>query len=89
MDAMTRIVRLEPDMNQVGDVTVDVIGRSFAQDADEVISTYTLSEGDSFQNMGDQARMMKLKFTSNTLGGFYEQGQTFVTLEPGDERSTK
>lgn len=89
MDAMTRIVRLEPDMNQVGDVTVDVIGRSFAQDADKVISTYTLSEGDSFQNMGDQARMMKLKFTSNTLGGFYEQGQTFVTLEPGDERSTK
>ena len=89
VDAMTRILRLEPDLNQVGDIQVDVLGRSFAQDTDEVINTYTLSPGDSFQNMGDQARIMKLRITSDSLGGFYEQGQMQVSIEPGDERSTK
>lgn len=89
VDAMTRILRLEPDLNQVGDIQVDVLGRSFAQDEEEVINTYTLSPGDSFQNMGDQARIMKLRITSDSLGGFYEQGQMQVSVEPGDERSTK
>jgi len=89
VDCMTRILRLEPDMNQVGDIQCDVLGRSFAQDTESVINTYTLSPSDSFQNMGDQARIMKLRFTSNSLGGFYEQGQVQLSIEPGDERSTK
>jgi len=89
MDCMTRILRLEPDMNQVGDIQCDILGRSFAEDPDQVLNSYTLAPGDSFQNMGDQARIMKLKFTSNSLGGFYEQGQVQVSIEPGDERSTK
>jgi len=89
VDQMTRILRLEPDMNQVGDMTLDVIGRSFAQDTDEVINSYTLTPGASFQNMGEQARIMKLKFTTNAPGGFYELGQMQVSIEPGDERSTK
>jgi len=89
VDTMTRIVRLEPDMNQVGDIQVDVLGRSFAQDTETVIKSYAVGPSDSFQNMGDQARIMKLRFTSNSLGGFYEQGQVQVSIEPGDERSTK
>jgi len=89
LDCMTRILRLEPDMNQIGDLQCDVLGRSFAQDTESVINTYTLSPSDSFQNMGDQARLMKLRFTSNSLGGFYEQGQVQLSIEPGDERSTK
>ena len=31
----------------------------------------------------------ELQRLSNTLGGFYEQGQIMVDIEPGDERSTK
>lgn len=89
IDCMTRILRLEPDMNQIGNIECDVLGRSFPQDTDTVIKSYTLEPGDSFQNMGDQARIMKLKFTSNSLGGFYEQGQVQVSIEEGDERSTK
>ncbi len=89
MDALTRITRIEPDFNQNGTMTLEVVGRSFAQDTEAVINTYQMGVGDSFKNMGDQARIMKLKFSSNTLGGFYEQGQIMVTLEPGDERSTK
>ena len=88
VDTLTRIVRLEPDFNQVGDLQLEVIGRSFAQDSDIVLKSYTLAEGQSFQDMGDQARIMKLRISSNSLGGSYEQGQVQVKIEPGDERST-
>lgn len=89
MDVMTRIERVEPDFNQVGDVTLSVIGRSFAQDPDTVLNTYTLTPTESFQDTVDQQRILKLKFESNAIGGFYEQGQIMVKISPGDERSSK
>lgn len=89
VDVMTRVTRLEPDFNQVGDLTLDVIGRSFASDTPQVIGTYNLKPGDSFQDMIDQDRILLIKITSNTQGGFYEQGQVMMKMEPGDERSTK
>lgn len=89
MDALTRLERVEPDFDQVGDMTMGVLGRSFAQDAETTLNTYTLAAGESFQDTVDQGRMLKLKFTSNELGGFYEQGQILIKLSPGDERSTR
>ena len=89
LDMLTRITRLEPDFNQSGAMTVEILGRSFAQDADQVLASYPMQPTDSFQNMREQSRIMKLRFTSNVQGGFFEQGQTQVSLEPGDERSTK
>lgn len=89
VDVMTRIERVEPDFNQVGDMTLSVIGRSFAQDPDTLLNTYTLTPTGSFQNTIDQQRILKLKFESNAIGGFYEQGQMMVKISPGDERSSK
>ena len=89
VDILTRIVRIEPDFNQVGLLQLDVIGRSFAQDTDTVVKSYQLDSAKSFQNMGDQARIMKLKVTSNSTGGSFEMGQVLVKIEPGDERSTE
>lgn len=89
IDAMTRIERVEPDLKQVGDITLSVLGRSFAQDADTTLNTYVLAPTASFQDTVDQERILKLKFESNAVGGFYEQGQIMVKLSPGDERSTK
>lgn len=89
LDVMTRLQRIEQDFNQVGDITLDVIGRSFAQDPDVTLNTYTLTPTSSFQDTVDQERILKLKFTSNSLNGFYEQGQMMIKMSPGDERSTK
>lgn len=89
LDVMTRLQRVEQDFNQAGDITLDVIGRSFAQDADVLLNTYTLTPTSSIQDTVDQARILKLKFTSNALGGYYEQGQIMIKVSPGDERSTK
>lgn len=89
LDVLTRLQRVEPDFNQSGDIILEVLGKSFAQDADTTLNTYTLTPTGSFQDTVDQARILKLKFTSNALGGFYEEGQMMIKLSPGDERSTK
>ncbi len=89
LDVMTRLQRIEQDFHQSGDITLEVLGRSFAQDSDTVLNTYTLTPTSSFQDTVDQARILKLKFISNSLGGFYEEGQMMIKLSPGDERSTK
>jgi hypothetical protein len=89
LDMLTRTMRFEPDFNQVGDMTIEVQGRSFAQDDMAVLSTQTFTETSSFVDLTDQARIMQIKITSNTLGGFFEQGQVMIKLEPGDERATK
>ena len=89
IDVLTRIQRIEPDFNQVGDMTVAVESRSFAQDPVEVLNTYTFTPTQSFQDTVDQGRILRLKLESNVQGGFFEQGQVMIKLEPGDERSTK
>ena len=89
VDVMTRITRLEPDFDQVGSLELEIQGRSFASETPTVLNTYTLTEGLSYQDIVDQDRILMMKVTSNTLGGFYQQGQVMIKLEPGDERSTK
>jgi hypothetical protein len=88
LDMMTRLQRYERDFNQTGDIVLDVIVKSFAQDPDVVSNTYTLSDTSSFQDMVDQGRIIKLKITSDSLGGFFEEGQIMLKMEPGDDRST-
>jgi hypothetical protein len=89
IDVLTRIERIEPDLNQVGDMVMNVQGRSFAQDPSATLNSYTLAAGVPFQDTIDQTRILKLQFVSDTLGGFFEQGQIMVKLSPGDERSTR
>lgn len=89
LDLMTRVVRLEPDFNQVGDMSVAVEGRSFAQDSPVTLETFTFGADTGIVDMTQQARILRLKVLSNTVEGFYEQGQVMIKLEPGDERATK
>lgn len=88
IDVMTRFEHMEPDFNQVGPLAFSIIGRSFAQDPDRVLNTYTLEPGESFQDTIDQERILKLKYESNSIGGFYEEGQIMVRISAGDERSS-
>jgi hypothetical protein len=90
VNLMTRLTRVEPDFNQVGPITLQVEGRSFAQDANAVLASYNAQVGDSFIDIRDaQERILRMTIISDTLGGFFEQGQVLCELEPGDERSTK
>lgn len=88
-DILTRMTRIEPDFKPTGDLVITVEGRSFAQDQNTTLGTFVVPPTASFQDMRVQERILKVTVASDSLGGFYEQGQVMCTLEPGDERSTK
>jgi hypothetical protein len=86
-DYFTRLTRVEPDFVQTGDMTLQVIGNEFAQDNDPKVTSYTFGATATKVDTREQRRMIRLKFISNTVGGFFEMGRPLLHVEPGDIRS--
>ncbi len=87
LNRYTRLVRIEPDFIMEGDMTVEVIGREFAQSADIVSSPFTFDKNTGKIDMREQRRQIRLRFTSNTSNGNFEMGRTILHTEPGDVRT--
>ena len=87
LNRWTRLVRIEPDFRQVGEMTVQVISREFAQQPDTVSELFTFSPDTGKIDMRKQGRQIRLRFTSNTLNGNFEMGRVILHTEPGDVRS--
>jgi hypothetical protein len=86
-DYFTRLIRVEPDFVQTGDMTLTVIGNEFAQDNAPTASSYTFGATATKVDMREQRRMIRLRFNSNEVDGFYEMGRVILHTEPGDIRS--
>jgi hypothetical protein len=86
-DYFTRLIRVEPDFVQTGDMTLTVIGNEFAQDGAPRETSYTFGSTATKIDMREQRRMIRLKFESNEVDGFYEMGRVILHTEPGDIRS--
>lgn len=87
LNRWTRLIRIEPDFKQAGDMTVQVVGREFAQQPDTYSQEFTFSPESTFIDMREQRRQIRLRFSSNTLNGNYEMGRVILHTEPGDVRS--
>jgi hypothetical protein len=88
VDVTTRIVRIEPDFEQTGSLTMVTQGRSFPKDDIQDIVTTIISEESKFEDIRDaQARILRVKITTNDRNGDFNQGKVMLTLAPGDERS--
>lgn len=87
-DMQTLVTRIEPDWNQVGDITITINGRAYAQSQMKALQSYVVTSSTTKQDVrGAQARILSFTVASNALGGFFEQGQVLIGLEPGDERT--
>ncbi len=86
-DYFTRLIRVEPDFVQTGDMTLTVIGNEFAQDQDPVETNYTFGATATKIDMREQRRMIRMRFSSNEVDGFFEMGRIILHTEPGDIRS--
>jgi hypothetical protein len=87
-DVTTRIVRIEPDFDQVGTLVMTTQGRSFPKDNIEDIVVTPISQESKFEDIRDaQARILRVKITTNDRNGDFSQGKVMLTLQPGDERS--
>lgn len=87
LNRWTRLIRVEPDFIMSGDMTMQVIGREFAQQDDTASSEFTFSSSTGKIDVREQRRQIRLKFSSNTLGGHFEMGRVILHIEPGDIRS--
>jgi hypothetical protein len=86
-DFWTRLIRIEPDFRQVGDMTVTVLGREFAQQAQTATTPYTFAPDTEKIDMREQRRHICLKFESNVIDGDYQMGRVILHTELGDVRS--
>jgi hypothetical protein len=85
IDRWTEVSRVEPDLNQVGEMTLTISGRKYAR-SDNVTSSYAVTPTTEKIDMRKQFRELRIKFESNTQGGFYEMGQSLFHLGIGDGR---
>jgi hypothetical protein len=82
----TRLERIEPDFVQVGDMSVVVTGRPFAQGEDKESDPYVFGPNTGKVDMREQRRELRLKFTSDVAGGNYQLGKLLLDAEIGDVR---
>lgn len=87
LNRWTRLIRVEPDFLQSGDMTVEVVGREFAQSPDTESTLFTFGPTTGKIDMREQRRQIRLRFTSNVLNGNFEMGRVILHTEPGDVRS--
>lgn len=87
LNRWTRLVRVETDFLMTGQMTMEVIGREFANAPEVTSGPYTFDATTTKIDLRTQQRHLRLKFTSNTSDGSYEMGKIILHTEPGDIRS--
>lgn len=87
LNRWARLIRVEPDFIQQGEMTLFVHGREFANSPDKESAGYNFTNETERIDMREQRREILLTFMSNTAGGHYESGRTILHMEPGDVRS--
>ena len=83
----TRVIRIEPDFVQTGDMSVVVRGREFARSDIKESAPYVFDATTQKIDMREQRREIRLLFESNVAGGDYEMGKPLLHLDTGDVRS--
>ena len=86
-DFWTRLSRVEPDFVQEGNLVMTIRGREFARSATTDSADYTITPTTELVDMREQKRHIRLKFTSNEVGGDFHMGRVIIHTETGDARS--
>jgi len=84
----TRLERVEPDFQQVGQMDMIVTGKGYADDTDIASEPYTFEPSTLKIDLKEQRREMRLRFESNTQNGNYFLGRVVLNVETGDVRGT-
>ena len=93
INASMRVVTIEPDFVQSGDMTVQATGRANARapETPGQIKTFPATAApnqpqEQVVQFKEERRELRLKFTSNTPGGDYQMGQCIAHTGEGDKR---
>lgn len=97
LDKELRVDMVEPDLVQVGPLTLTVEGRSNARASDLEAQSQTFPDNSNPPLTADQQvlrfktsrRLMRFTIESNTAGGDYYMGKTIAHVEPAGGRITQ
>ena len=78
--------RIEPDFLQAGVMSMNILGRKFANGAEEDSGPFYFNPDTGKIDLRIEHRLVRLQFISNTIDGNYEMGRNLLTAEYGDER---
>ena len=78
--------RVEPDFVQSGTMSLQVVGRPFAQKDDVISDPYYFEPDTGKIDMREQRREARLRFVSNVSGGDYQLGRIIISADIGDVR---
>jgi hypothetical protein len=81
-----RLERVEPDFVMAGEMSLVVTGRPFAQGDDQESTPYVFDANIGKIDMKEQRRELRLRFTSNIVGGNYQLGKLLLNADLGDVR---
>lgn len=87
VNSHTRIVQIEPDFVQNGDITFNMITQKTARSPEKVSSDYRITETTEFIKPRHQGRIVRLRFSSDSLNGDYQLGKILIETAPGDEKA--
>lgn len=100
LDKEMRVDVVEPDMVQVGNISLTVVGRANPRSADTESATVTFPEFDGTAappldptdqviEFSYERRLLRFTIESNTAGGDFYLGKTMAHVEPTDGRITQ
>lgn len=83
---MTQLVRFEPDFLFGSSLDINVLTRQYAQDADILASTNTLTQGgQNWFDIQTQDRYIRWQIMSNCQGGSFIMGTPLISYRDGDQ----
>lgn len=74
----------EPDFVQVGEMSVLISARPYPKSSSITSQTKVFNPDTEKTDFKFQGRILRMKFMSNTQGGFYQMGQPVITIGEGD-----
>lgn len=86
-NVMTRVPKVEADFDQFGTMRVEVQARNYASEEPKVVASADIEQGNPFVDLRGQGRILTVKFSNLSIGGFYEAGRVLAELAPGDGRT--
>lgn len=83
----TRLARVEPDFNMVGNMYMQVAGSEAANSPPSSSQAYPFDSTTENIDLREQRRELRLRFVSNEMNGHYEMGKILLHIEQGDGRN--
>jgi hypothetical protein len=83
----TQLVGFEPDFKFGSAMNIDILTRQYAQDADVLAQTNTITSGTpNYFDTQIQARYIRWKLSSNVQNGFFLMGSPLIYYRTGDRQ---